>query len=194
MKHSIFSIIFILTIIGCNPVMVMKSPPPTNEIALCIESDTTLPAELRDELDSVTNLFIDNYNAENNRFTLTRCQNDDQRTLYLDIIHISISNPELQAAGIVITTLGLAIPVVMIALNAPFYVTFAYLPRSTLSMNLRFSSDLSDSGLVPKTYKTGATSGRYFGSYKKQKDHLLSSYYQRLEQVINSIKIGSPSK
>ncbi len=172
---------------SCSPKLLVKSDESIKEIAVCTQINALIPDSLKTQIDSVTNKFIEDYNSENNKYRLIQCQNDSTSTLYLDVLRISITNPEKQAGGVVLTTLGAITPFVMIAMGSPIYVWFAYLPRSMIAINMKLSKDISQKAIT-KPRLTYAGSGKYFGSYEKQKELLFKGYYDRLKTEIKNIE------
>lgn len=182
-------ILGIILIAGCTPALIIKDDPSIKEIAICTQMSSSVPNSLKNDIDSVTNKFIEDYNQERNNYKLIQCQNDGLRSLYLDVLRISITNPGTQAAGVAITTIGAITPIVLIATGAPFYIWFAYLPRSSIQMNLKLSKDIS-ARKESVVRNTSAGSGQYFGSYETQKKLLLNGYYAKLKQEMYEIEIN----
>ena len=145
--------------------------------------DTKIPDSLKHEIIGVTNDFIQDYNNGGRKYKLISCQNDGNRSLFLNVLSIHVTTPGQQAAGVAITAIGTATPLIMLAAGAPFIIWFGYLPRSNLSMNLELSKDISasPSKIVHNDY---AGSPNYFGSYEDQKRLLLQGYYGRLSQEV----------
>jgi hypothetical protein len=166
---------------GCSPNLIIKKDLPSNEIALCMNIVDKIPDTIKHDLDSITNQFMQDYNNSNKKYKLISCQNDSTRSLFLKVLSIQVTNPGLQAAGVIITIIGTATPFVMLAMESPIIVWFGYLPRSSIGMNMELSKDISGSTskIVHNTY---AGSGKFFGSYEDQKKLLLKGYYDRLNQ------------
>lgn len=172
---------------SCSPRLIIKDDPSVKEIAVCTEMSDQIPDSLKTEIDSITNKFIADYNSENRKYQLIKCQNDNQRTLYLDVLRITITDPGAQAGGVVVTTLGVIAPFALIAMGSPIYFCFAYLPRSSITSNMKFSKDIAQEG-KPQTRQINAESGKYFGSYEKQKFLLFNGYYNRLRTEMTNIE------
>jgi hypothetical protein len=188
------SVVQLLSIVGgltiftsCSPKLLVKNDESIKEIAVCTQISSLISDSLKTQIDSVTNKFIEDYNSENNKYQLIQCQNDNTRSLYLDVLRISITNPGTQAGGVVLTTLGAITPFVMIAMGSPIYVWFAYLPRSTIAVNMNLSKDISQKAIT-KPRSTFAGSGKYFGSYENQKALLFNGYYNRLKSEMKNIE------
>ena len=190
-QYGCILVISILAVlIGCAPKLLLKPGAQPEEIAVCLEYGGLVKDSIKSSIDSVTQKIIEDFNMQGHSFRLISCQNDNKRTLYLDVIRIQITDPGKQAAGVFVTTLGVITPFVMIAAGSPIYVTFAYLPRSYVSMNMKLSGDIAEKG-TPKTRPVAAGSGKYFGSYETQKSLLLNGYYNRLQQEVARIANGS---
>ncbi len=173
-----------ILVIGCAPKkLIMKQNPQVQEIAICLETGTSVPYEMIREIDSVTTRFIDEYNSGNNSLRLLRCQNDSRRTMYLDVLTINITDPGIQGTGVFLTTLGTITPFVMLALNSPVYIWFGYLPRSRLLADVRLSEDISDPSSA-EVRRISPMSPKYFGSYENQKRLLLEAYHNTLKQEV----------
>jgi len=177
---------------GCTHKLRIKDEPPIKELAVCIRYGPKIDEIFKNDIDSITNIFIDDYNSKNGKYHLIECQYDNERTLYLDVKKMGISDPKEQAAGILITTLGIILPINMIANKSPIIVGFIFLPYSGIKLNTRLSMDISKNGnprkRVSSRRKTKVTSGKYFGSYEKQRQLLYDNYYNHLFEEIEKIE------
>ena len=186
LKIAIMTGLLIL-LFGCAPKLLIKDDPSIKEIAVCTHISAKLPDSLKKSIDSITGRFIEDYNSENRNYKLIQCQNDSSRTLFMDVLSVRITDPGTQAGGVVVTTLGAITPFVMLAAGSPIIVWFAYLPRSSIQAKFTLSKDISEDK-DPKTRSTFAGSGKYFGSYKLQKDLLFNGYYNSLKKEIRNIE------
>ena len=181
MKRIILAFL-VLSIPGCAPKLLIKENPSIKELAICFHSSASMADSIKTNIEKALGQFINDYNAENNKFKLIPCQNDDARTLNLDLLRISITDPGKQAAGVVVTTIGTITPFVLLASGAPFIVWFAYLPRSSMQSTLSLSPDIAQDGKVKKR-NMFAGSNQYFGSYDTQKTLLLHNFYRQLYEL-----------
>lgn len=183
-----FLIVFlVLCISGCAPKLLIKENPSIKELAICFHSSASMADSIKTNIESTVGKFINDYNAENRKFKLIPCQNDDARTLNLDLLRISITDPGKQAAGVVVTTIGTITPFVMLAAGAPFIVWFAYLPNSSMQTALSLSKDIARDGTVKKR-NMFAGSNKYFGSFETQKTLLLNHFYRQLFIELSKIE------
>jgi hypothetical protein len=169
----------IVVMTGCSPKLLIRNDVTTGTLAVCTQMGELVPDSLKAELDSVVSEFIVRYNGDRHRIHLVSCSNDSSRSLYLDVLRIGITNPAQQAAGVTVTTIGVITPLVMLGAGLPFFVTFAYLPRSVVQMNMRLSRDISASDGLQKR-QLFAGSGQYFGSYEIQKNLLFDALFKQL--------------
>ena len=93
----------------------------------------------------------------------------------------------MQAAGVVVTTIGTITPFVMLAAGSPIIVWFGYLPHSSMQSTLSLSKDIAQDSQVKKR-NFFAGSKKYFGSYETQKTLLLNDFYRQLYLELSNIE------
>ena len=186
MVKNSFLVVLILFVFGCAPKIIVNKSVANNQIAICINYEAIVSQDIQNSIDSVADQFINDYN-QNNGLTLIKCQNDNQRTLNLDVLNIRITTPSQQAGGVAITALGTLMPIFMIAMGSPFYIWFGYLPRSYIRTKYNLSEDISFSDAPSKKYAS-CVSDRYFGEYETQKQIVMNKFYQQLLNEVTLIE------
>ncbi|MBN1981107.1 MAG: hypothetical protein JW795_06225, partial [Chitinivibrionales bacterium] len=167
LKFCVYFFITLIFFVGCSSNLIVKKDSSPEEIAICTQINGKIPQILREAMDSVTTAFIEDYNLENNKYRLIPCQDDNLRTLFIDVFQASVTDPGQQSAGIAISALGLLTPFAMISMGSPIYVVFLYIPRSKVQMRMRLSNDIAEQKR-PRPRQTFVGSGQYFGSYMEQ--------------------------
>jgi len=182
----LLSAVIILT--DCAPNLILKKDIPLSELALCVSYNPNIPENIRAQVDTVTNTFIQTYNNEGHKFKLAHCNNYSVKALTISIDAVRITTPGLQAAGVVVTTIGCITPIALITSGAPFYICFAYLPRTYAQMALALSQDIAENNNVRRLYPQ---SGRYWGSVEEQTHGLLNNYFYTLRNEIGKLELQS---
>jgi hypothetical protein len=173
---------------GCASNLVLKKDIPLSELSLCVSYNPNIPEEIRAKIDNVTDDFIQSYNSEGHKFKLAHCKNYSVKALNISIDAVRITTPGLQATGVFVTTVGCITPIALIASGAPFYIWFAYLPRTYAQMGLTLTQDIAETNNIRRLYPQ---SGRYFGSVEEQTHSLLNNYYFTLRKEICKLELQS---
>jgi hypothetical protein len=136
---------------SCAPAITYNFKPATkiDTLNLSLQSTTMVPTTVMEGFDSTLQAFIDKYNSEVHPFKLTRVSDVTNNTIRINVLETKFVSSDKQTAGAVLSIMGLAMPFIMVAAEAPFFVFFYYFPQVVSLTEITFSPDM---GNVPPEF------------------------------------------
>jgi hypothetical protein len=189
MKHlkPSFLLILFIGLIGCAPKLMIKKNVEVKSIGICLNYDnSTATKEISGYFDNILTGFIDVYNSQKHKFSLSKCIDQSKSSLIININSTRLVGPGGQAAGIMLSAVGISLPFIMIAAESPVWVAFIYLPQNFTKSNIALSGDISGNTVaaLPRFF----ASSPYFGSMEHQKIVHSKRFYDFLTQIIKEVE------
>ena len=142
------------------------------------------------KLDSSVNAAMEKFNAEHHAFTVHKKLPKDKDYITVDFIKGKVASKGQKAAGYIVTGLGIAAPIALIAVSSPIVVSFYYWPLNVLYSDVALSPSLSYEKTRDK--KLNAGTGALFAKTKPQVNKLVNKYsdgfYEVLVKIENQLK------
>lgn len=96
------------------------------------------------QFDTALDNFIETYNATPNQpFQVFRADANDSSTLRIKLVATRFVSPGDQTAGVLVSTLGLSVPFLLAASDAPIILFFYYFPKVRSMTELSLSEDIN---------------------------------------------------
>lgn len=114
-----------------------------DRLGICVAYDPLVPQGFQHFFERQLNDFIARYNTEHHMFQLQPCADPEAASLRLYISGTKLVGSGKQTAGMAISTLGLALPLVLAASGTPVYAGICYFPQNLSKVNMSLSDDIS---------------------------------------------------
>lgn len=134
-----------------SPTIAIKPNIPIQRLGLYLDADpmSFLYKGLNKQMDD----FIIRYNAKSgNRFVLYRASGKDSTTIRIKLVATRFVSPGEQSTGVVVSMIGLSLPVVLASSGAPFVVFFYYFPKTKSLTEVSVSPDINNMPVSPKQF------------------------------------------
>ena len=188
MRNAAFiGVVLIMCFTACAPKLVSRPGVAIRQLGVCVNYDVNVPEEMRVGFEGHLQSFISKYNSETHSIYLYSCEDTNKEALRLYIANTKVIGPQQQAAGLVITSLGLATPFVMAAAGAPFVLWFYYFPHNRSEAVVSLSGDLSltESAFINREFSSWAflvNEERQLAKHPRKFERFLETLLQELEQ------------
>jgi len=175
-----------VVVAGCGaPALMVKKDLAPSEIGLYVRYGDSLDQRTTDAFRKATNQFVGEFNSERHKFMLAVRPNDSVGTIKVDVSQTGLAGPGKQAAGCIVSTMGLAAPFVMLAAKMPIIVWFAYIPQNNTVAKLSLSSDIAATSTpIVRNFRTFP----YFGSLESQRVKHAAALKVFLRQVVLEVE------
>ncbi len=145
MRSIVLLAIVLSSICSCTTQkLILYSSAFIDRLNICTDYDPKVPVEIQTMLDHKLDDYILQYNSEDHPFTLSYCQDANVESLRFYVTDTKLVSSNQQTAGIVASVVGLSLPIIMAAANAPFYLWFYYFPRDISHVAISLSNDISE--------------------------------------------------
>ncbi len=142
---SLGQAVALLSILVCScssPQLVLKSPHPE---VLRVRMDITqeVPDLVRNELETQFTNYISWHNASPSRFKLETVEPHEPVDLQFTVLVSRLVTSSQQTAGVVLSMIGLSLPIIMASAGAELVVFFWYFPRVNSVVELSLDPEIS---------------------------------------------------
>ena len=181
-------LICVSLISSCATLQVASEKNTKNVTSLGIE--WTYSGDLNEilppKLDSSINTAMEKFNAEQHAFTVHKKLAKDKDYITVDFTKGKIASQGQKAAGYIVTGLGIAAPVVLIAVSSPIIVSFYYWPLNVVYSDVSLSPSLSYEKTRNKKLNEGT--GALFAKTKPQVNKLADKYSNAFYDVLVKVE------
>ena len=189
MKNVIF-VFAICFLTSCDVIHVAQNKTKANTTSLGIEVNyNDIPNSVyQKQLDSSLTVEIEKFNSEAHAFSVHRKspRDKDKDYITIDFEKARIVGTGGKIAGYAITTLGLAAPFVLIAVESPIILAFYYFPEHNLTTRVTISPNLSEDRKDHKNLLVNT--GALFSSNKKQIPKLMQKYTNGFHKILLDVE------
>lgn len=187
---SILLFLALCWLCACNTLHVSQTKTTANTPSIGVEWNYgDVPNDiLQKKIDSALNVEIEKFNTQKHSFTVYRKKPRDKQKDYMtiDFEKAKVVGTGGKAAGYVITTIGLATPVVLAVLEAPIIFSFYYWPYHNIHSSVILSPNLS--GEKKNNKKVVAMTGALFASTNGQVQKLVRKYAEAFHKTLVDVE------
>lgn len=190
MKKLLAVAAFLLLCGGCKPTLVVQLKPniKLQRLGIYIKRGEHAFEPVAYQLERTLDDFILRYNASSKRkFELFKSTSPrDSSTLTVELTATRLVTPKQQTAGVVISAIGLAMPILMLSAGAEFVIVFWYFPDVRSMTYFSLSRDISHPGMGARPYLL--QSNGFLTSPEKQVIGQGPSFSRALTRVIGQLE------
>jgi hypothetical protein len=141
-------LILVLVVTSCAPAtVVLRDDARLETLNIYFENSDQTNPDVAESLDRHLDYFINNFNSQpGHAFDLVRVESPTSpSTLTIRLSGTQLVSKGQQTAGVFVSLVGLALPIIMVNAGSDFYFFFYYFPRVRSAAELSLSPDLSGS-------------------------------------------------
>ncbi len=181
-----YLLVAVVLVAACTPGLTLKKNAEFEKLNVCMEYMVDTDSSYATMLDSTVSAFINQYNRESHPFYLDGCSGSDEATLNLRIGETELVTEKKQTLATVVTAIGIALPIAMVASGSEFWVTFYYLPRNRTFVSIRLSDDIDAS--KPEAQRRLIESSPFYGDLNEQKVRQSASFAELMRGVMKELE------
>lgn len=164
---KLFFVLLVLCTSCVTPSVIVRQNAHIERLGIYLEAGEHAIPIVSNQFDTALENFIQSYNATPNRaFELFPADANDSSTLRIKLITTQLVSPGDQTAGVLVSTLGLSLPIVLAASEAPIILFFYYFPNVKSLTELSLSEDIN--GASPPRREFMLASPGFLKSPEKQ--------------------------
>ncbi len=164
--QSIIVVLIVVIFTRCTPSPIFISNSDFESINLKLKIESTVDSAVSEILTEKFQNFIEAHNSKNGPFFLTNYETHYDRTISLHIIDNKLVKKNQQVAGVLVTAIGMALPIIMVNAGSPIFVGFYYIPQDKSIVNVYVSEDIN--GMNAPYLTTNFSNSGFLRSYDKQ--------------------------
>jgi hypothetical protein len=146
----LLSLLLLFLAMACTPPLALKKGSSPDPLYVYMEFHPSIPKEICDELSRQLDDAIIAHNATSSKLRVEREDIlTDENTLRIRVHTTRLIGKKENTTGILLSALGLSLPIAMAAGGADFIVGFYYFPQATSTMEIQLSSDIDGSPKSP---------------------------------------------
>jgi hypothetical protein len=127
-----------------SPSVIVRQNAHIERLGIYLDAGEHAIPIVSNQFETAVNKFIHSYNTTPNRaFELFRADANDSSTLRIKLITTRFVSPGDQTAGVLVSTLGLSLPFMLAAADAPILIFFYYFPNVKSMTELSLSEDIN---------------------------------------------------
>ncbi|HYF67275.1 MAG TPA: hypothetical protein VD884_04025 [Ohtaekwangia sp.] len=152
MGKIIFSIVAAICLTSCasTPRLAFKNGASFQTLNIFLEPSPGVIPEVWQGFNRQLDDFILRHNASHKKsFLLARSTNANVATLRIKLIATQLVSSQKQTTGVVVTLIGLSLPVIMASAGAEFFLFFYYFPDVRSMTEVSLSQDIDASAAKP---------------------------------------------
>lgn len=180
----ILSLLFLS--VSCAPKLALKKEADLDRLNICVVYTVETDSVFAARIDSTVNTFIDQYNRGRHSFYLDGCSGGDEKTLNVEIGETELISEKQQQMATLVSALGIALPVAMVASGSNFWVAFYYLPKNRTFVWFKLSEDINASSEIAQARRI--ESSPFYGDMSKQMARQSASLYEMLGKVMKELE------
>ncbi|KAJ1499225.1 hypothetical protein HMI54_011983 [Coelomomyces lativittatus] len=176
-----------------TPAVIVKKGVTIQRLGIHFESSPQATPLIAEQFENELDAFIKRYNAKSNpKFELYRASPLDSSSLQIKLFVTQLVSPSQQTTGVVVSMLGLSLPVVMAASGAPIFLGFYYFPTVKSLTSLMLSPDIEG----PKKSKNEFVlySPGFLTSPEKQIEKHVVYFDRLLVTLVSQIERQTPKR
>jgi len=155
MRISFLALLFACIACAPPPAVLLKTDVEIPVLSVFLDADRNVPTILFEGFQQRLDNFILQYNSSRKHaFMLKRTNQMENATLHIKFIATKLVSSQQQAVGVVVTVVGLSLPIVMVASGAEFALFFFYFPKTKSVFELSLSSDIDGKGMPSNSLLT----------------------------------------
>jgi hypothetical protein len=144
MKKVLFALLLLCSSCSSN-ILILKPNTQLQRLGICFKEGPYRNELVATSFENALDDFIARYNASAKRkFELYRAQSDGPATLTIELFETQLVTPGQQSAGVLVSLVGLSLPIIMASAGAEFVLFFWYFPNAKSMMELSLSPDIAD--------------------------------------------------
>ena len=164
---TVTSVILSIFLLNCASTFNLKKSK-IDTLALSLEFDDSAQTNIGVFYENIIDEIISEYNGS---LRLLKAGEEKKNVLKIHMGPTRVADSKTRKASIILSAIGLTIPIYLISQKSSFVVGFVYLPMNRTSFKLDLSSNLEDNDkIIRKTASTYSFSGDTQAQLDKQKD------------------------
>lgn len=200
MKKLLFAACLLLLCNACSsPIVVLKSNLSLQRIGVSFKRGEHSIALVADQLERTLDDFIIRYNASPKRkFELYKTAPGSPSSLTIELVATKLVSSGQQTAGVIVTMIGLSLPIIMASAGAEFVIFFWYFPDARSLTYISLSDDIADPVNGKKDFVLSSpgflkSPERQIYKHSQAFDHVLLKLVSQFEKQLQTKSLAKTS-
>ncbi|MCU0418275.1 MAG: hypothetical protein MUC38_01355 [Cyclobacteriaceae bacterium] len=147
-KRVFVATLCLVALVSCSPQLVLNKSAQFSVLNVQLQISDEVPQAVASTLQTHFNDFVDEFNGGQHKFKIAVAESDSA-ALTIRFLATRLVTQNQQAAGVLVSALGFALPLLMIGSGADFFLTFWYFPTVQSPIELYLSPEINDSATNP---------------------------------------------